>query len=72
MFGFMLLLSFLKENFVNMYCALLLVEYTMNTGELVSGVKLSCFFFVDIVVLVFLVLYWVKLKTMSCHVGKEV
>ena len=26
---------------MNTYCALLLVEYTMSTGDLVSGVKLS-------------------------------
>ena len=28
--------------------------------------------FVNVVVWFFLVLYWVKLKTMSCHVGKGV
>ena len=55
-------------HYVNMYCALLLVEYMMSTRECLSEVKLS--FFVGIVVVVFLVLYWVKLRTMSCYVGK--
>ena len=43
MFGFTLLLTFLKGNFVhdvNTYCALLFVDYTMNTGEPVSVAKL--------------------------------
>ena len=54
---------------MNAYCALLLVDYTMSTGEPVSVVKLR----VSLLMLWFGVsgLHQVKLKTMSCHIGKK-
>ena len=75
MFDFMLLLSFLKGNFVhdvNTYCALLFVDYTMNTGEPISVVKLR----VSLLTLWFVVLVLYLGKTenheLSCWKKKKV
>ena len=56
--------------YVNIYCVLLLVEFMMSTGELVSEVKLSVFLLtLWFGVLVWLCV-WVRLKSMSCQNSK--
>ena len=78
MFDSTLLVPFLRDlvEYVNIYCALLLVEFTMSTAELISVVKLRVF-----VNFVFWCFGFVlgekvekekKMKAMSCHAGRQV